>query len=106
VSENLQIILGILALIAVYVLTRKVNAWRIGRAYRKIIRDLEQREAFDPASASYLPYARQSILRAGMKDFRPKALEYLVLSDIVGKTEAGFYYLKKRDRKSKDTGPF
>jgi hypothetical protein len=96
-SETMQIIIAIGLLIAVYMLTRKVNAWRIKRAYMGIIKDLEKREAFDENSAIALPYVNQSIFRVGVRDFRPKAVQFLVASDIVGVTQAGKYYLKKKD---------
>jgi hypothetical protein len=96
-SEFNQIITAISLLILVYLLTRKVNTWRIKRAYMGIIKDLEKREAFDETSAIALPYVSQSIFRVGMRDFRPKALQFLVASDIVGVTQAGKYYLKKKD---------
>ena len=96
-SEYGQIITAICVLIAVYMLTRKVSAWRIKRAYMRIVKDLEKREAFDETSAIELPYVNQGIFRVGVRDFRPKALQFLVASDIVGMTQAGKYYLKKRD---------
>lgn len=96
-SESGQIIIAICVLIAVYMLTRKVNAWRIKRAYIRIIKDLENREAFGETSAIALPYVNHSIFRVGVRDFRPKALQFLVTSDIVGMTQAGKYYLKKKD---------
>ena len=95
-SEYNQIIIAICLLIAVYMLTRKVNAWRIKRAYMGIIKDLEKKEAFDENSAIALPYVSQSIFRMGVRDFRPKALQFLVASDVVGVTPAGKYYLKKK----------
>jgi hypothetical protein len=95
-SETMQIIIAICLLIAVYMLTRKVNAWRIKRAYMGIIKDLEKKEAFDENSATALPYVSQSIFRMGVRDFRPKALQFLVASDIVAVTPAGKYYLKKK----------
>jgi hypothetical protein len=78
-------------------LTRKINTWRIKRAYMAIIKDLEKREAFDENSAISLPYVSQSIFRVGVRDFRPKALQFLVASDTVGVTQDGKYYLKKKD---------
>ena len=96
-SEYSQIITAICLLILVYMLTRKVNTWRIKRAYMSIIKDLENREAFDETSATALPYVSQSIFRVGVRDFRPKSLQFLVESDIVGVTQAGKYYLKKKD---------
>ena len=96
-SESGQIIVAVCLLIAVYMLTREVNAWRIRRASKGVIKDLEKREAFDEKSAIVLPYVNQSIFRVGVRDFRPKALQFLLASDIVGMTQAGKYYLKKRD---------
>lgn len=95
-SESVQIIFAICLLIAVYMLTRKVNAWRIKRAYVRIIKDLEKKEALTPSSAVSLPYARQSIFRLGVRDFRPRALQFLIASHIVGVTEDGAYYLKDK----------
>ncbi len=95
-SESMQIIFAICVLIAVYMLTRKVNAWRIKRAYVRIMKDLEKKEAFTPSSAIPLPYAKHGMFRVGVRDFRPKALQFLIASDIVGVTEASTYYLKEK----------
>lgn len=95
-SETGQIILLLCILIMVYALTRKVNAWRVKRAYDFIIKDLEQKGAFDPSSAVELPYAKMGMFSMGTKDFRPKALEYLIASNIVGKTDSSNYYLKEK----------
>jgi hypothetical protein len=96
-AETAQIIIGVLVLIGVYMLTRRVNAWRIKRAFVVIIKDLERQNAFDASSAVNLPYAKAAFFRLGIRDFRPKALEYLVSGEIVGVTEGGQYYLKRRD---------
>ncbi len=95
-SESLQIIVGILALIAVYVLSQFVVGYRIRRAAAGVVKDLERRGALDPASAAELPYAKANLLRIGLRDFRPKAVDALVRSAIVGRTAAGKYYLLKR----------
>jgi hypothetical protein len=96
-SETTQFIWGICLLAVVYVLTRRYHTWRMGRAYRLIIQDLRHKGAFDPSSAVRLPYVTQSMFRVGMKDYRPKALEYLLTNSIIGMTESGGYYLIKRD---------
>jgi hypothetical protein len=96
-SETGQIIVAICLLIVVYMLTRKLSAWRMKRAYLSIIKDLERKEALDESSAITLPYVKVSVFRMGMRDFRPKALQFLVASGIVGMTEAGKYYLKNKD---------
>ena len=92
-SDTGRIILLICILIIVYVLTRKVHAWKIKRAYIYIIKDLEQQGAVDPSSAIELPYAKIGVFRFGMRDYRPKAIEYLIVSNIIGMTESGRYYL-------------
>jgi len=91
--ENIRIIIGIAIVITVYILTRKYHAWRIKRTYVLIIDDLRQREALDPFSAVELPYAKMSIYRVGIRDYRPKAVQHLVLGNIIGTTESGKYYL-------------
>jgi hypothetical protein len=96
-SETAQIIIGVMVLVGVYMLTRKVNGWRIKRAFVVIIQDLDRQNAFDASSAVKLSYAKAPFLRLGTRDFRPKALEYLVASEIVGVTESGNYYLKRKD---------
>jgi hypothetical protein len=63
------------------------------RACTSIIKDLERRHAFDPASAAGLPYATVDWLKIGLRDFRPKALASLVLNGIAAKTADGKYYL-------------
>lgn len=95
-SETLQIIVGILALIVVYVLSQFVVGYRIRRAAAGVVKDLERRGALDPATAAELPYAKTNFLRIGLRDFRPKAVDALERSGIVGRTAAGRFYLKKR----------
>ena len=95
-SEFNQIISGILLLILVFVLTRKISAWRIKRALFAIMKDLEGMGAVDPGSAVALPYAKTSLFRFGARDFRPKALEYLISSGAVGVTDDGRFYLKEK----------
>ena len=93
-SETGRIILSICVLIAVYILTRKYHTWKTKRTFIHIIEDLKQKEALAPSSAVELPYARGSMFRMGIRDYRPKAVEYLILSNIIGRTESGKYYLK------------
>ena len=95
-SETGRIILSICVLIAVYILTRKYHTWKIKRAFEQIIEDLKKKEALAPSSAVELPYAKVSMFRMGIRDHRPKAVEYLILSNIIGRTESGKYYLKNK----------
>ena len=96
VNETMQIVLGICVLVAVYILTRQFHAWRFGRTYRSIINDLKSKGALNPDAAVHLPYAKKSMLRVGMRDYRPKALEHLAMKQIVGMTEDGRYYLIRK----------
>ncbi|MBM3301816.1 MAG: hypothetical protein FJY85_17930 [Deltaproteobacteria bacterium] len=95
-SDFIQIVVGLLFLAMVYVLTRYGVYWRIKRACSSTVKDLERRSAFDEESAVELHYAKSNPFRIGMRDFRPKAVEYLVSNGIVGMTSEGKYYLKKR----------
>jgi hypothetical protein len=95
-AEFLQIILGIIFLAVVFILTRYGIANRIRRTATLIMRDLERQEAFDPGSAVDLPYAKPQYFRFGLRDYRPKALESLLQSGIIGKTESDKYYLIQR----------
>lgn len=96
-DEAAKIILWICILVLVYILARRVQTWRVKRAYFAIINELKQREAFDPRSAIHLPWAKRTLFRFGTRDYRPRALDYLVLSNVVGTTDDGRYYLKRRD---------
>ncbi|MCG6880106.1 MAG: hypothetical protein LJE96_13290 [Deltaproteobacteria bacterium] len=92
-NETTQIVLGICALVAVYILTRQFHSWRFSRTYLFIINDLKKKGALNSDTAVHLPYAKKSMLRIGMRDYRPKALEHLAMKQIVGMTENGRYYL-------------
>lgn len=89
-------VFSILALMAVYLLTQLIIGYRVSRAARRIIRDLEQESAYDPISAVELPYARQKLLRIGLRDFRPSAVDALLHIKVVSRTQSGKYYLKRR----------
>jgi len=95
-TETGQIVVGIFLLVLVYIFTRRFHGWRMRRTLNLILKDLEKEEAVDHSSAIRLPYASVSIFRVGMRDYRPKALEYLVSSNIVGRTGDGRYYLKSK----------
>jgi hypothetical protein len=95
-SEIAQLILGVCFLIVVVILTRRLHAWKIKRAYLFIIEDLKAQGAFDPASAVDQPYARKASLRMGLRDHRPTALHLLIQATIVGVTDDGKYYLKDK----------
>jgi len=109
-SENVQIVLGLLVLAGIFVLTRYVVAWQIKRATGAIIRDLQRHEAVDPITAVDLPYTKQNPLRIGMRNYYAKAIEYMVNEGVAGKTGSGKYYLQVRSSReqandSGETGP-
>jgi hypothetical protein len=92
--ETAEMIIGIAALLAIIALTRRYHTWRIQRAYRLIIEDLQAQGALAPESAVKLPYARRSVSKMGIRDHLPLALEHLVFDDIVCLVEDDTYYLK------------
>jgi hypothetical protein len=94
--EFVQIILGLIFLIVVYILTRIGVARRIRHTAIRIIQELEKRDAFDPGSAVDLPYAKANYFRIGLRDYRPKALESLIQGGMVSRTKDGKYYLTER----------
>jgi hypothetical protein len=95
-ADAMQITLGILFLILVFILTRYGMTWRIKRAGRRIISDLERLGAQSPDSAVELPYMKQHLIKIGMRDFRPTAMQSLMEAGIVGMTGSGKYYLKMK----------
>ena len=101
-SNALDIVLAIGILVGVYLLARKIQVYKIHKTYRIIVRDLEEKEAVSPNSAVTLPYAKAGLFRFGMRDYRPKALEYLVLGNVVGMTGEGRYYLKSPPPREQD----
>ena len=95
-TDAFQITLGILFLILVFILTRYGIAWRIKRAGRRIINDLEGVGAQSPDSAVELPYMKKQLIKIGMRDFKPTAMQSLIEAGIVGMTGSGKYYLKMK----------
>jgi hypothetical protein len=69
--------------------------YRIKRAAKNIVRELDLKKAHDAGSAVELPYAKTNIFRIGLRDFRPKAIDALVQGGILSRTEAGKYFLKR-----------
>ena len=98
----LQIVGGMLLLIAVFIVSNKIQGRKVRKAYRFIIDDLTRRGAVDPGSAVHLTYASSSIFRIGPRDYRPKTLQYMVMNGIVGGTQDGRFYLQKVDEVTED----
>ena len=95
-SDAIQIISGILFLILVFILTRYGITWRIKRAGRRLVNDLERLGAQSPDSAVELPYLKKQLFHIGMRDFKPTAMQSLIEGGIVGMTGSGKYYLKMK----------
>ena len=95
-SETGRTIFAICILIVVYILTRKFHAWRMRQTHLSIVKDLEQKGAVDLSSAIELPYAKKGVFRIGMRDYRPKAIEYMIGNNMIGMTDSGKYYLKDK----------
>ena len=76
--ETVELIIGILVLLAVITLTRRYHTWRIQSAYKYIIEDLKSQGALDPGSAVVLPYAQKRTSKMGLRDHRLMALDHLV----------------------------
>ena len=96
-SETTELILGIGALILVITLTRRYHAWRFKRAFIFIIDDLKKKGAYSDHSAVDLPYTKKNLLKMGLRQHHPKALDHLILENIVGQTEDGRYYLIQKN---------
>jgi len=95
-ADAMQLTVGILFLILVFILTRYGITWRIKRAGRRIINDLERLGAQGSDSAVELPYMKQQLIKIGMRDFKPTAMQSLIEGGIVGMTGSGKYYLKMK----------
>jgi hypothetical protein len=95
-SDTGEIIIGICVLLGVIMLTRKYHAWRVKRAMFFIVDDLKDRNAFTAESAIDLPYAKRNVVKLGLRDHRPIAMNHLAIDNIVGVTEEGKYFLKNK----------
>ena len=102
-SETTELIIGIGVLILVFALTRRFHAWRFKRASIFIVEDLKKQGAYSDHSAVDLPYTRRNPLKMGLRQHYPQALDYLILENIVGKTEDGRYYLIQKNVSYKPT---
>ena len=90
----MKILMYVVILIGAFVLVQIIVGWKTKKACLAIIKDLRTRNAYDPESATALPYAqKKSLLHFGAKDYKPQALQQLVLQAIVLTTEDGRFYL-------------
>lgn len=90
----MKIVLYVVILIAAFVLVQIIVGWKTKKACLTIIKDLRTRKAYNPESAAALPYAqKKSLLHFGAKDYKPQALQQLVLQELVYPTDDGRFYL-------------
>jgi hypothetical protein len=98
-GDFMKIVLYVVILIGAFVLSQIIVGWKTRGACRTIIKDLQTREAYGPDSAAALPYAqRKSLLHFGAKDYKPQALQQLVMQKIVNITDDGKFYLGENAR--------
>jgi hypothetical protein len=95
-SETIQIIVALILLIGVFIGTRFIIGWRIQRSGFWVLKDLERRGAVSPDTAVELPYAKKDWMKIGLRDYRHKALEQLVMVSMVGRTENGRFFIVQR----------
>jgi len=93
--ESVQIFIGIISVLIVYILVMLATGWWTKKICLRIIKELDDRGAISAATAVALPYEKSANFRIGYRDYRPKALESLVLSEVIVKTFEGQYYLNK-----------
>jgi len=90
----MNMVLTVLIIVGAFILALRFAGWKTKRACDFILRDLQAKKAFDPASAVELPYSKTSMFHIGMRDYRPKALGALVKFDHIRMQEEGRYYLR------------
>jgi len=93
-DDPMNTIICVIILIAACVLAQIGVVWKTKRACMTIIRDLQDRNACDPESAAALPYAqKKGLLHFGVRDYKPQALQHLVLKEIICVADDGRCYL-------------
>lgn len=94
-SETFKTILMILAAVGAVILALRIAGWKMKKACDFIVQDLKEKKALDPASAVELPYAKSPLINIGLRDYRPRALDELMKSNVVRMLEGGRYYLRE-----------
>jgi hypothetical protein len=95
-TQTVQIVMGVVFLVGAFVLSQIIVGRRLRTTCARILKELIDRGALDAFNAVDLAYANANFLPKGLRDLRPKALNDLIQSDIVGKTPEGKFYLKKQ----------
>lgn len=97
-EQTIQIILACIILVIAFILSRRILAYKMVKAYNSIMNELKEKGAYSPESAAELRGMNRYPLRFGLKDYRPKVLQQLIIQDIIGMNEEGAYFIKqKRD---------
>ena len=86
----------LIVLIALVFLIYFGAAWRKRRACDVIIENLKKKGAVDPATAIRLPHVDEQHYESGMKNYKLKALEFLIMNNVVCSTVNDRYYLGER----------
>ena len=94
-NQAMQLILCLIIFAGFFLLSRYIMGWKIKQASKRIILDLRNQGAVDHESAVELPYSKRAVIRFGLRDYRPKALEYMVQVNLVGLTETGKFFLRE-----------
>lgn len=94
-SSTLQIVISVVFFIVAFILSQILTRKRIHSAGMRIIRELSEKKAFDGRTAIEPNFTRSALIPRGLRDFRPRALQELIRSDIVGETGSGKIYLKQ-----------
>jgi len=91
--ESMQLVFAIVIMLIVLALFLLGVGWWMNRVCLKIIQELKNKGAVSETTAVTLPYAKTSYFRFGLRDYRPKALEALLINEVVDRTDNDQYYL-------------
>jgi hypothetical protein len=99
-KESKQIIIAVVIIAVGWILTTLATGWWTRQICKRIIKELKAQGAVNAANAVSLPYSpeaivKSSIINFGYRDYRPKALEILILGEVVTKTVDDKYYLNE-----------
>ena len=97
------IVVSLIFLLCVYIPSHIVRVYRLRRAVREIVQELDENEAYGPIMAVELSQLRLVFTRVGHMLFLPNALEVLTQQGIVKRTGTGKYYLEARSKLHKCT---
>ena len=99
-KESTQIIVAIAIIAIGWILTTLAKGWWTRQICKRIIKEIKAQGAINAATAVSLPYSpeakvKSTIINFGYRDYRPHALEILILGEVVIKTANGQYYLNE-----------